>query len=352
MKICLLGPVVSSRKVGGVATFVESLAKGFSLLGHNVLILTNYKENNDIGSGVSIVSLGGGNPILFLCKAYIFLVNNKQDLIIGSTWYDLVTLLPMVHGVKFHYLHGFGVPLEGVAKAIMISINDKFHRYNGYLISNSYFTKMINEVIYVNKVDKVVPIGVSTDFLEINTDETRIYDLVFVGRIVYNKGIDIIAKSIIEYERRFRRKLNVAIVGDGPYLSLVKKILSSDRYKVKYTGFVNQKQTIEYYKKSKIFISLDPREPYGQTFIEARISGCKIICPTSGGQIEYLNSDNESVCYVEYDNVEQIVSAINSLLKKDMDNKTVYSDVYNKHSYKAVASNLINYYQQIKAKGV
>ena len=64
----------------------------------------------------------------------------------------------------------------------------------------------------------------------------------------------------------------------------------------------------------QIFVSLNPSEPFGITFAEALLSECKIVCPTTGGQVEYLQGLDESVSFVNGESVADIAYGIEKLL--------------------------------------
>lgn len=77
-------------------------------------------------------------------------------------------------------------------------------------------------------------------------------------------------------------------------------------------GKINQDETIKYYMNSNVFISLNDAEPFGISYCEALIAGCKIISPNMGGQVEYLKKYPEQVRLVSV-NAQDISRAIAQL---------------------------------------
>lgn len=345
MKVYIIGPVVTAEHTGGVATFVEGLADGFTGTGHETAILTNKADKNITQAGTEIINFKSRTKLGFILSTKRYLKTKEQDLIVGSTWYDLALCLSKkIKGKKIHYLHGFGVPCDGIIKAVGIAVNDKLHKKNCLLVSNSNFTKMINEIFYSTKVDATIPIGISPTFKKIgqnnrkNSDKE--YDVLFVGRVRYNKGVERIIDAIQYIKQKYNVILSCVIVGDGPQFN--ECINKSKKYglDICFVGKVNQEKTIDYYGKSKVFVSLDIKEPYGQTFIEALICGCNIVCPFSGGQVEYLSAYKERVLMVDSYSSSAVGEAIYQLSNiYDMPAKA--EEIYKNHSYEHVAENII-----------
>lgn len=343
MKVCIIGSVVTKKHVGGVATFTEALAEAFALQGHETIILTNQAEKNRLGSRVKIVNLHCGK-LLFFLKSIRYLKKHTKDLLVGSTWYDFsLVLSPGIKGKKIHYLHGFGVPKDGLWKAFFIALNDKLRNGRCMMIANSEFTRMINEVFFRTRVDAVVPIGISPSFRGVKAHENgkeRTMDLLYVGRVRKNKGVDKMIRAAAVYEKKYGEKLKAAVVGDGPQLQEIKDLAKKLNVDVMFAGKLGQKETIAYYSRAKVFVSLDGKEPFGQTFAEAVACGCKVVCPVTGGQLEYLCDYPELFrCTTIYKD-EKIADAVHGLLKASPVQRP--ERFYEKHSYEKVAERILD----------
>ena len=75
----------------------------------------------------------------------------------------------------------------------------------------------------------------------------------------------------------------------------------------------------ELYCDSEIFISLNETESFGITYLEALLSGCKIVCPKTGGQVEFLCDYTDRVRFVDQDSIQDISLAIANLMGKKID---------------------------------
>jgi glycosyltransferase involved in cell wall biosynthesis len=80
-----------------------------------------------------------------------------------------------------------------------------------------------------------------------------------------------------------------------------------------------------------VFISLNLSEPYGITFCEALLAGCKIICPATGGQVEFLRKYPNTTQILRDDSAAQIAEAIKSISEtKQADTINVEDFTYEK----------------------
>lgn len=350
MKICVIGPVVRKEQTGGVATFVESLADAFNVMGYEVVILTNYTDKEQTYCGTRIVSKQTKNRIRFILWTAKYLKQEPCELIIGSTWYDMALGLDSrIPGKKIHYLHGFAVPSNKFLKAMAVMINDKMRARKCILVANSTFTKAINEFFYMTKVDAVFPIGLAPQFGGIESvkpTDMRKYDVIYIGRICKNKGVDTIVSAVAVANRRYVQNLKMVIVGDGNAKDYVQALAKKLGVNALFTGKVDIEETIKYYMDSKVFISLDPKEPYGQTFIEALTCGCHIICPSSGGQIEYLQEYPDRYSMVAYDDVDVIAETLMNAIVNDRDKNVPADEIFEKYSYKMTAQKILALYKE------
>lgn len=300
MKIAILGPVYSKTYFGGVATFNENIAYAMKKKGHDVKIMVTQKDALDRTSrGVEISRLTYNN----LRKHY--------DIVIASLKY--IMYLPFINSdKKIYFLHGFYyMPEKGFFKTICALMFQKFFiRKCDYVISNSYFTSYINYHAYnINAVGSV-SLGVSYDFLDAlsNYDKSVVRQkkkLLYVGRLVKAKSVEKILESLQLLDRSYE----LTVVGDGEYRQFLEKYAKDNELNVNFVGKINQDQTIKYYLNSNVFISLNDAEPFGISYCEALIAGCKIISPNMGGQVEYLKKYPEQVRLVSV-NAQDISKAI------------------------------------------
>lgn len=98
-------------------------------------------------------------------------------------------------------------------------------------------------------------------------------NLLVVGRLVEDKGIDLAIKALAELPVNF----TLTIVGDGPehgkLVSLAEDLRVSDR--VRFVGKSNSPE--RYYQSCDIFLMTSKYEPFGQTILEATACGLPVV---------------------------------------------------------------------------
>lgn len=336
MKVAIIGPVTTKSYFGGVATFDENLAIAFSRMGHKTVLLSS---QSDVEEG-TIDNVPVRKISFFNIKKHQF------DLVICSLG-DIKFLKGINAGFKIAFLHGFfTVKFYGLFKAVAgIEYQKHFFKYADAVIANSEFTRFMNIESAGIKTDGSVQLGVSYDFLnELKKNdeiEREPHSVLFTGRLVSVKRVDRILKAI-KLLKDQGQDYHLYIVGEGPEQE--KLIQYSRKYdlNVTFTGKVSKKEIVRFYKKSEVFISLNRSEPYGITFCEALLAGCKIICPSTGGQVEFLRNYPNTAQILRDDSPEQIAEAIKSLSNSNKMDSIKTEDF----SYEKTAKEILNIVKQ------
>lgn len=132
--------------------------------------------------------------------------------------------------------------------------------------------------VFPNKKKTWINGGVDMDLAGLS-DEPKIYDAVFVGRIHPSKGIDELIeiwKLVIEKQPSSM----LAVIGDGDLgVEYMKDRLPEDEYNVRYYGHLGNER-YQVYKDSKVVLYPTPEkyDHFSMAPVEAMACGCKIIC--------------------------------------------------------------------------
>ncbi len=114
-----------------------------------------------------------------------------------------------------------------------------------------------------------------------------------MGRLVPYKCADIVIESIGKLDPTMQSKIRLTIVGDGSKRNnlenRVKELNLAEI--VSFTGWVNQSETLGYYRKADIFCFPSIREFGGAVVIEAMACGLPCIVTNNGGIGEYVNEE-------------------------------------------------------------
>lgn len=336
MKIVVMGPIKTENYFGGVAVFDKELCYGLKEKGIDTILYTSQKDAKLNSSKIRIRIV---NFINFR-KA---IKKDCPDIIIASLSYaKYYLILPRIEAKKIYFLHGFfNVSTYGVIKSIFANLFQKIiSKKVDLVLTNSKFTKLINEDIFGLRIDDVLHIGMSKYFINNchMKEKSKNHVILFSGRLVKSKHVENIIK-VIKIMSNKDIDIKFKIAGTGPELKTLIKMVDNNS-KIEFLGNLNESELKKQYEEAEIYVSLNPSEPFGIVFLEAISYKCKILCPNFGGQLEFLNKENSVFECVDYDIIESIETGINNLLEKDFISQ-LPKDFFYKYSYVRVADDLI-----------
>jgi phosphatidylinositol alpha 1,6-mannosyltransferase len=109
----------------------------------------------------------------------------------------------------------------------------------------------------------------------IQPDETVV---LFVGRLVLEKGIDQFARTVRQVEQS-GRKIRPVIVGEGPARDYFARLLPG----AVFTGFLTGEPLAQAYASADIFFNPSLTEAFGNVTLEAMASGLGLVCAHASG---------------------------------------------------------------------
>lgn len=357
MKICIIGPVYTKFCFGGVATFVEGLADGFKLDGHETYIITDYTERKSTIYGTDIIGTfkkPSRKDIRMPFRIYEKVLEINPDIIITSLEYGLVNkILNKKNKDKsiktMHYLHAFpSVKRSKINNFFVEKITKSISKSSKYVISNSTLTSVINSEIFNINSNEIINIGVGYDFLQRlnqadnNPFQPEFKNILFAGRLVKEKNVDLIIKAFKDLNRD---DVILNIVGDGNEKNNLIEISKGLENRVVFHGSIPPKKIPEYFKGADVFISLNPHEPYGIVYLEALCSSTSIVCPKTGGQMDTLINYKDRVKLINPYDVKDITSKLDEALDLEFEE---FSDEYieDTFTYRSVAKNILNFIEK------
>ncbi|EEB73821.1 glycosyltransferase family 4 protein [Thermococcus sp. AM4] len=124
----------------------------------------------------------------------------------------------------------------------------------------------------------VVPNGVDVEFIRSVPPAELESDVIFAGRLIPEKGVDLLLRALAEVKREIP-DVRVVIIGDGPErkrLERMAKGLGLEK-NVLFTGFLSYENVIALMKASKVFVLPSKREGFGIVVLEAMASGLPVV---------------------------------------------------------------------------
>jgi glycosyltransferase involved in cell wall biosynthesis len=260
--------------IGGIQTFSQYLIKYLIKKKNNVILITNTKMNKnekkkfnyqifDKPNQKKINKLHDWANIIFHNHLSIRLSSIKfrhfKKTII-TTQYWLGDRFSLIKFFKRIFLILCSQRIF-ISKAIMDHVN-----LNGKIFFNFY-----NEKI----------------FFKIKPFTKRKKQIIFVGRMTDEKGVEILLKAITEIKNLL--KINeVTFIGSGDELKSY-IILSKELKVFKYINFINRshKSLRGYFNNHKIHVVPSKKEPFGIVALEGNASGCISILSNNYGLAEF-----------------------------------------------------------------
>ncbi|MFA4662849.1 glycosyltransferase family 4 protein [Pyrococcus kukulkanii] len=139
-------------------------------------------------------------------------------------------------------------------------------------------TKEDLESIGVKNV-QIIPNGI--DFYKIQKikPSEEEYDLIFVGRLIKEKNVDILIKAVSLLKEEIP-DIKAVIIGEGPERQKLEMLVQKLKIEknIEFKGFLNSHEdVIAHMKSSKVFVFPTIREGFGIVVLEANASGIPVV---------------------------------------------------------------------------
>lgn len=164
----------------------------------------------------------------------------------------------------------------------------------------------------------LIPNFIDEEFFTV-TPSLREFNIIFVGRLDMQKGIDFLFKSFIEVKKEIP-EANLFLVGDGPQKQLLmnwgEKLGVLDSMII--TGFLPSFKVVEWLQKASVFVLPSRFEGLSNALLQAMAAGLPCVATNVGGTPDILRG-NENGILVPYGCDDLLVKALKKvLLNKDL----------------------------------
>ena len=194
--------------------------------------------------------------------------------------------------------------LRWIGRSIIPGYRETYQKADHILAGSSYTLSLIKE-LFPNTRDNQIELfyenGITSSFVRADEEvaqekipreasvENKV-KLLYVGRLVPYKGADMLLDAIGRLDKSVKAKIHLTIVGNGSeQTSLENQVEQLELNEhVHFTGYVEQYQTLEYYRQSDIFCFPSVREFGGAVVLEAMANALPCIVVDNGGIGEYV----------------------------------------------------------------
>lgn len=199
------------------------------------------------------------------------------------------------------------------------------YRLSSYCVDKYIFVSYELKKQFYREVDGVVLSAGILDIFKTNKlTEVPVYDLIFVGHLNENKGID----RLLQILSKTEMILSIVIVGKGKYYKeQLDQALILNKHNITYYEDLNQPKLAELYNKSKLLINLSRKESFGLVMTEAMACGLPVIATeTDGSMTQVIDSVNGYIISNSEDQfLDEAISVINKSINMPESKYTLLS---------------------------
>ncbi|TNE70845.1 glycosyltransferase family 1 protein [bacterium] len=299
MKIVFL---VDRWSNGGVPTVMETLTK--TLLPSNEVIWVFYYEGKQTDAPVRQIELNArfsGDPkALFALKRY--LEEENPDIIhdhFGGIWAKSYLFSKWRKKAVLHYHNEF--------EPVKDSPDDKrtlkewffkrmlMPRYAEIVAVSLHNASRIQRYLGKKRNVKVIPNGIVLNQERKSTKQKNEQLVIgFIGRLVFEKGIDSLIEAIAKLEKSNSVKVKIAGDGDVNYINTLHKIVKDKQlYNIEFVGRITDSKS--FFSEIDVMYFGSRQEPFGLTIVEAWNNAVPVIGfypENGGGPFELIQEKN------------------------------------------------------------
>lgn len=376
MKILMLTWEYPPRKVGGVASHCENLARNLVQSGNEVSVITYGEEDeHTVRDGVDVyrVSTGPADDILTWTLMLNHKMQKKASELTQSKDFDVIhahdwSSVPAASSIKkatdlpfIFTLHSTERGRSGIHSEMSKTINDL--EWYGTYEADEVITvgeDFKNEVSHHFSVPEqklhYIPNGVEYDKFkdaedishEVSLDWENI--VLFVGRLCHQKGV----RHLIEAMPRVLNKrddVKFVVAGGGPvehYRNMARSI-GIDQ-KALFAGFVSDEKLLNLYHSADTTVMPSVYEPFGIVALESMATKTPVVGSYTGGLKETIVHEWCGL-HVQPRNPDSIAWGIDKSLSdptwNDWMGKNGEERVRNKFTWTTVTIQTMNLYEEV-----
>ncbi|XP_034185413.1 phosphatidylinositol glycan anchor biosynthesis class A isoform X3 [Osmia lignaria lignaria] len=332
-KICMVSDFFYPN-MGGVEEHIFNLSQCLLGFGHKVVVLTH-----SYGDRIGVRYMTNGLKVYYIpvkvfynqcvlptmiCSIplirYIF-IREEIQIVHGHSAFSALAhegmLIGRLMGLKTtftdHSLFGFADASAILTnKFLEISLSDCNH-----CICVSHTGKE-NTVLRANVLKEkvsVIPNAVDTTLFmpDIAKRDDNFITIVIVSRLVYRKGVDLLARIIPDICSRYDN-VQFLIAGDGPKRWLIEEVRERNllQHRVTLLGSLEHSQVRHVLNKGHIFLNTSLTEAYCMAIVEAAACGLQVVSTKVGGIPEVLPED---LIYLVEPTVQALIEGLEFAIK-------------------------------------
>lgn len=271
MKLLLQSAPYAPR-VGGIETVARLLAEEFAALGQAVVVLTETGGSDEADSRVTVFRQVG------LPERMAALRNADAVLMFGTSlkYLPLPVLLRRPLVVSHHGWYDGGGPAEALKR-----LANRFTR-------NVAASKAIADALHAPAT--VIPNPYDDALFRLRPEVPRDREIVFVGRLVSDKGLPLLLEALALLARDGVRP-NLTVIGEGPEELPCRQAAAAGDIgrQIMWAGSLYGEELALTLNRHRVLVAPSLwNEPFGVVALEGLASGCGVVGSSGGGLPEAM----------------------------------------------------------------
>ncbi|MCX8182827.1 MAG: glycosyltransferase family 4 protein [Crenarchaeota archaeon] len=352
-------------KTGGITTHAENLARTLKNRGHEVTIITKTADFNDETHGLNVLRIKS----LFRSSQTLDIPNidelekalreNRPDIIHAHHAFSPISLFSLLVGKRL----GIKTVLTNHSIQFLYDFNYLWKPSSFMLFPFKQYINNADRIIAVSRAaaifishftDKevaIIPNGVKVEEFVPQTKKFDGKSVLFVGRLVYRKGLHLLLEAIKQVVDE-KRDVELTIAGSG-YLSPIL------RAAVKTTGLqdnvflregLGKSELVNLYQRANVFVLPSIfGESFGIVLLEAMASKTPIVATAQGGVREIVKH-METGLLARKNRTEDLAKGILTLLEDKELSERISSNAFRevrKYDWDIIVEKIEEVYEEV-----
>ena len=225
-------------------------------------------------------------------------------------------------GRKVLHCHSTGLTLVRKLKLLKVFLGPLIRRAD-FMVFNSSFSRedFLRVMGNVEVPSEIIPMPVSFKPLFERRETPSANRVLFVGRNVYWKGVDILIRAIHILNKK-GKKVRLVVVGEGPEQKNWRNLAKNLGVEVLFRGWISQKELSREYATASVLVLPSRAVPDGWTeglgvvLVEAMMHGTPVIASRAGGPLDVIK-EGENGFFFELENAEDLAEKLERVLEDE-----------------------------------
>lgn len=255
--------------IGGIETMSEALARQWSEMGHEVTVVTQTPYDGVDEAPYRVIRQPSRRQLLRAVRwCDVFFQSNIS---LQTAWPLLLVRRPwvIVH-------HTWIARMDG-----SMGKQDKLKKTLLRLATNISISQAVAD--HLNAPSTIIGNCYRDDLFFEMPEIERERDLVFLGRLVSDKGLDLLLDAMAELQARDLRP-SLTVIGDGPERDALQKQARELKLEVEFVGAKSGAELRALLNRHRIIVVPSRwKEPFGLVALEGIACGCVVVGSEGGG---------------------------------------------------------------------